>query len=284
MMTAMTPAPEPSEDDHAPALGLLLRRWRRDRGLSQLDLATDAQISARHLSYLETGRAQPSREMVQRLVDTLALARADAQALFVASGFAPPPSHGGANLTAADLAPIRQILDTMLRQQEPYPALVIDADWTVQARNRAAVRLLGPFRAAYTMDTTRAANAMHVVFHPGGLRPFIDDWPDFAGRMLHLLDQEVALGSMAAARLLADLQVYDGIASARAALAREATRVPVTTLRLRRHDVVLAFISTFTTFAGPADAALQRLKIECFFPADDATAIAARRAADEADQ
>ena len=163
------------------------------RRLTQIELAVDADISARHLCFLETGRSQPSREMVQLLGSALDLPLEERNALHVAAGFVPP--YGDKGLAAENLQPVRQALDFILRQQEPYPGIVIDGHWDVRIRNQASARLLKPFRDSYEMENGLADNAMHVVFHPKGLRQFMVNWDEFARQLIQILHRDVAQGS-----------------------------------------------------------------------------------------
>ncbi|HEY3029866.1 MAG TPA: helix-turn-helix domain-containing protein, partial [Bradyrhizobium sp.] len=149
----------------------LLKHWRNVRRLTQIELAGDANISARHLCFLETGRAQPSREMVHLLGSALDPPLEERNALHVAAGFVPP--YGDQGLAADNWRHVRQALDFILRQQEPYPAIVIDGRWDVRIRNQASGRLFKTFRESFEMESDLADNAMHVVFHPKGLRQFI---------------------------------------------------------------------------------------------------------------
>src|SRR5882757_8986748 len=232
---------------HAVAVGhfgSLLKHWRNARRLTQIELAGDANVSARHLCFLETSRAQPSREMVQLLGSALDLPLEERNALHVAAGFVPP--YGDLGLAAENLQHVRQALDFILRQQEPYPGIVIDGRWDVRLRNGASVRLFKPFREAYAMESGLADNAMHVVFHPKGLRQFIVNWDEFAGQMIQILHREVAQGSRAAAQLLDEIMTYPGL-SAEWRLPRQVSASsPVMTMHLAKGDYCLAFISTFT--------------------------------------
>jgi len=257
--------------------GHLLRHWRQLRRLSQLELAGKAGVSGRHLSFLESGRSQPSREMVQLLGAALDLPLDERNVLHVAAGFVPP--YGNRDVAAENVPHVRQALDFILRQQEPYPAIVIDGHWDIRFRNEASHRMFAPFRGAYRMAPEIAGNAMHSVFHPEGLRPFIDNWRDFAGEMIQILHREVAQGSRVSAELLDEIRRYPGLAGILKPASPPASSSPVMTMQLRKDELRLAFFSTFTTFAMPADAALQQLKIECFYPADDATAAIARKLA-----
>ena len=158
----------------------LLKHWRNVRRLTQIELAGDANVSARHLCFLETGRAQPSREMVQLLGSALDLPLEERNALHVAAGFVPP--YGDRGLAADNLQHVRQAFDFILRQQEPYPGIVIDGHWDVRIRNEASRRLFKAFHESYEMESDIADNAMHVVFHPKGLRQFIVNWNESPAR------------------------------------------------------------------------------------------------------
>jgi len=238
----------------------LLKHWRNVRRLTQIELAGDANVSARHLCFLETGRAQPSREMVQLLGSALDLPLEERNALHVAAGFVPP--YGDRGLAADNLQHVRQAFDFILRQQEPYPGIVIDGHWE-----------------SYEMESDIADNAMHVVFHPKGLRQFIVNWNEFAGQMIQILHREVAQGSSVAAQLLDEIMTYPGLSAEWRRPRNPAASSPVMTMQLAKGGFRLAFFSTFTTLAMPADAALQKLKIECFYPADSVTAEKARELA-----
>ncbi|WP_315834465.1 helix-turn-helix transcriptional regulator [Bradyrhizobium prioriisuperbiae] len=255
----------------------LLKQWRHARRLSQIDLASEANISARHLCFMETGRAQPSREMVQLLGAALELPLEEQNALHVAAGFVPP--YGDLGLEAVNLQPVRQALDFILKQQEPYPAIVVDGRWDVRIRNDASRRLFRTFHASYDMEAGLADNAMHAVFHPRGLRPFILNWDEFAGQMIQILHRDIAQGHRVAAQLLDEIVVYPGLPADWKLPRAAGSASPVMAMKLQKGDLRLAFFSTFTALAMPTDAALQKLKIECFFPADNATATKAHELA-----
>jgi transcriptional regulator with XRE-family HTH domain len=258
--------------------GSLLRHWRQIRRLSQLELAAEAAVSARHLCFLETGRSQPSRDMVQLLGNTLDLPLNEQNALHLAAGYAPP--FGERDLNALDLEHVQGALEFILRQQEPYPGIVIDGRWDIRMRNDASRRLFRPFHKAYEMDDARVGNAMHVVFHPRGLRQFIVNWEEFAGSLIQLLHREVAQGGNSAASQLRDeILGYPGLPSGWKVPHGPAHASPVLPMHLRKGELDLAFFSTLTMFAMPLDVSLQQLKIECFYPADTTTAEVARRLA-----
>src|SRR3954447_24163833 len=152
----------------ATAFGTVLRRWRTARGMSQLPLAPEAGISTRHLSFLETGRAQPSREMVQLLAGMLDVPLGDRNALLVTAGYA--PAYGERPLSAPELEPVRRALPFTLRQQEPFPVLVVDGAWNIVMGNEGASRIFRLF--AEPGDMAQPINVMRTVFCPGGLRRY----------------------------------------------------------------------------------------------------------------
>jgi transcriptional regulator with XRE-family HTH domain len=208
--------------------GTLLRHWRSARGLSQLRLAMEAGISARHLSFLETGRARPSREMVQLLVGMLQVPTADRNALLIAAGYAPIYEIGTAASAAAP-EHVQRAVDAILRQQEPYPALVLDSDANVMRRNAAARHIFDIFYGP--RQDCPPVNVVGTIFDPRGLRPFIVNFESVARSVLH--------GS--------------------------GCDNPLVNLELRKGDLSLAFFSTTTTVAGvrvkslfPADAGTEQ--------------------------
>jgi transcriptional regulator with XRE-family HTH domain len=253
----------------------LLRHWRQLRRVSQLELAGKANVSARHLSFLESGRSQPNREMAQLLGIALDLPIAEQNALYLAAGFVPPT--GDYDQAADNIPHVRQALDFILKQQEPYPAIVMDGRWDVRLRNESTKRMFSTFRQVYEMPVDIADNAMHAVFHPKGLRQFIVNWPEFAGEFIQILHREVARGSRVSSRLLDEIMVYPGLTDFAKPAGASIPSSPIMTMQLQKGDFRINFFSTFTTFAMPANAALQQLKIECFYPADTVTAETARK-------
>jgi len=256
-----------------PAFGRMLRQWRDARHMSQLMLATEAGISSRHLSFLETGRAQPSREMVQLLTGMLDVPLGERNALLVAAGYA--PAYGDRSLAAPDLEPVRRALEYILRQQEPFPALVLDGEWNVVLSNDAAHRVFELFKS-----TAHTPNVMRKVFDPDGIRPFIVNWACIAECLMQALHREVATtGSDALMRLRDDLLAFPGVPKRWRTPDALASFPPFVSMELKRGDVSMTFFSTITTFATARDVMLQHLKIECFFPADATTDQTARRLA-----
>jgi transcriptional regulator with XRE-family HTH domain len=262
------------------SFGTLLRRWRDARGMSQLILATEAGISTRHLSFLETGRAQPSREMVQLLAGMLDVPLGDRNALLVSAGYA--PAYGERPLSAPELEPVRRALQFTLRQQEPYPALVVDGEWNIVMRNEGAARIFDLFTGPPCDDCAddRGHNVMRTVFHPNGLRRFIVNWEELAQCLVNSLHRHVAeTGSESMTRLRDELLGYPGVPTRWSVPDPTLTMPPLVSMHLRKDDLSLTFFSMITTLGTPQDVTLQQLKIECFFPADTITEQLARRLA-----
>jgi transcriptional regulator with XRE-family HTH domain len=254
------------------AVGALLRQWRTARRLSQLELALEADVSSRHLSYVETGRSQPSRDMVLRLADALEIPLRERNALLVAAGYAPLYFETG--LLAPEMAQVRSAIDLILRQQEPYPAFVLDRHWDIRMANQAAPRCTRFLLGAEPTES----NMMRLVLHPNGLRPLMANWEETAGDLVrHLHNQIAASPSDERAKgLLAEVLAYPGIPARWRTREIGAPTTPLLTTIFRKGDVELRFFSTFTTFGTPHDVTLEELRIECSFPADETTATASR--------
>jgi len=261
----------------ATAFGTVLRRWRTARSMSQLTLATEAGISTRHLSFLETGRAQPSREMVQLLAGMLDVPLGDRNALLVSAGYA--PAYGERPLSAPELEPVRRALEFTLHQQEPFPALVVDGEWNIVMRNEGAARIFDLFVTRDCGDA-EVPNVMRTVFCPEGIRRYIVNWEELAECLVHSLHRQVAAtGNDAMARLRDELLAYPGVPSRWSVPDPTVAMPPLVSMQLKKDDLSLTFFSMITTLGTPRDVTLQQLKIECFFPADAATEQTARHLA-----
>ncbi|HEY9428689.1 MAG TPA: helix-turn-helix transcriptional regulator [Gemmatimonadaceae bacterium] len=257
----------PSLPAPATRLGALLRQWRAARRVSQLDLALEAGVSTRHLSYVETGKAQPSRDMVARLADTLDVPLRERNALLVAAGYAPEfPERA---LDTPELAPIRRAIELIVEHQEPYPAFVLDRRWDVQLTNRAAGRVAG-----FLIGGSRHTNMVRQFFDPADLRAVVVNWEEVAGDLIRHLHDEVAAvpSDVAAYALLEEVLRYPGVPSRWHTRDLGAAPPPLLTVHFRKGDQELRFFSTITTFGRPLDVTIDELRIECTFPADDATA------------
>jgi len=244
--------------------GPLLRRWRTRRRLSQLDLAVEAGVSTRHLSFIETGRAQPSREMVLLLARALDVPLRDRNDLLTTAGYA--PIYRATSLDAPAMAQVRRALDFILRQQEPYPALVLAR---VQAvfLDPKVVAGLGP------------PNAMRLMFHPGGFRPFIVNWEATAASLIQWLHRDAVSGrgDDETRRLLDELLAYPDVPRQWRSLDLDASTAPFLPIEFARDGLRLRYFTTLTSLGTPHDITLQELRIESFFPADEATEDASRR-------
>jgi transcriptional regulator with XRE-family HTH domain len=260
--------PSPSVNLPKGNFGALLRRWRVIRRLSQLHLALDAEISIRHLSCLERCRAQPSREMVLRLAEALQVPLRERNALLLAGGYAPIYQH--TRLDTMELEGARHALDLLLRQQEPYPAFVVDRYWNILRMNDGMKRFLALFLAC---DGLALGNAIRLVFHPQGLRPFIQNWENVAARLMRRVHREAAANpcdeKMKA--FLDELLSYPGVPARWRLLDFDGTAPPFLTIDYRWKDSTLRLFSMITTFGTAQDIELQELRIESFFPADEAT-------------
>jgi len=258
------------------AFGGLLRQWRARRRLSQLALAVEAEISPRHLGFLELGRAQPSADMVQRLSLALDLSLRDQNVLLFAAGYAPRYCETG--LEAPGLAQARRALEFMLRQQEPYPALVLDRYWNVLMANEATKRV-----QEYFLDLTAVAelgpqNAMRLLLHPRAFRPYIVNWETMAAALIQWLHREVVngAGDEPMRRLLDELLSYPGVPRHWRTADLDAATAPFLAIEFRKNDLTLRFFTTLTSFGTPHDVTLQELRIESFFPADEETELSLR--------
>jgi transcriptional regulator with XRE-family HTH domain len=253
-------------------VGDLLRDWRQRRRLSQLALALEAEVSARHVSFLETGRAQPSREMLLRLADQLEIPLRDRNTLLVAAGFAPVFPERSLDDPALQAA--REAVDLLLAGHEPYPAIAIDRHWTLVAANRAIAPLLAGISPELLQPPV---NVLRLSLHPGGLAPRIANLRQWRDHLLERLAHQVEItADPTLANLLDELRRYpidSGGDQPQSVSDAAGILVP---LRLRTEHGLLTFLSTTTIFGTPVDVTLSELAIESFFPANAETAEALR--------
>jgi transcriptional regulator with XRE-family HTH domain len=249
-----------------PRVGTLLRDWRQRRRMSQLDLALEAGVSARHVSFVETGRSRPSAEMVVQLAEHLDVPLRDRNALLLAAGYA--PAYAQRDLDEPEMGPVRDAIDRVLRGHEPFPAIVVDRHWGLIAANRA-VPLLVAGAAAHL--TEPPVNVLRLSLHPEGMAPRIVNLGEWRAHLLDRLGrQAVVSGDPAMFALHEELAAYPGGEPGHAP-DLEAGAIAVA-LRLRVDGEELAFISTATTFGTATDVTVSELAIESFFPADERTA------------
>jgi transcriptional regulator with XRE-family HTH domain len=249
-------------------VGEHVRQWRERRRLSQLDLALRAEVSTRHLSFVETGRAAPSREMVIRLAEHLEVPLRERNELLISAGYA--PLYAETPLEAPTMAAVRDALRQVLTGHEPFPALVVDRHWNMLEANRA-VGLLTSGIAPELLEAP--VNVLRASLHPRGLAPRIANLGEWRGHLLERLRRQVALtADRELSELYAELRAYPGEPPA-AVLPEPAVVAP---LRLRQDGGELALFSIVATIGTPLDITVSELVIESFFPADAATAAALR--------
>ncbi len=249
----------------APHVGDYLREWRQRRRLSQMDLALEAEISTRHLSFLETGRSQPSREMVLLLAEKLDMPLRERNIMLVAAGFAPVYSQR--SLDDPALGSMRQAVDLVLKGHDPYPALAVDRHWSLVSANEALVSLIGDVDPALMRPPV---NVLRLSIHPAGLARRIVNFTEWRKHLVHRLQRQVdATGDAVLAGLIEELRSYPTPdAAARAPRAGHDYAGIVVPLQLTTDDGVLTLFSTITIFGTPVDVTLSELAIEAFFPAD----------------
>jgi transcriptional regulator with XRE-family HTH domain len=254
-----------SENKMLPAL---LKHYRRARGMSQLDLASAADVSPKHLSFLETGRAKPSREMLLRLGGTLALSLRDQNALLAAAGLAEIYRETEiGQMTPA----IRNALERMMSAHEPLPLVVFDANYDVRMLNHGAQLLLGRLVPPAQLGTR--ANVLELCFDPAALRPHIENWEQVARHLLNRLAREhLSSGRERLGLLLSRLLAYPEVPSDFRELDLGSAVEPVLEVRFRLQGHSFGFLTTITAFTSPQDVTLDELRIESYFPLDAETA------------
>jgi transcriptional regulator with XRE-family HTH domain len=267
--TAITPAANLTQG--ADMFGPMLRAWRRRRGASQLALALQSGVSQRHVSFLESGRARPSREMVVQLTSALDVPLRQRNAMLLAAGFA--PVYRESNLGAPELTPVRQAIDRMLKQQEPYPAVVIDRLWNLLEANEAAVAFTmflheGPPPAP---PAGKQPNLLRSLLDPKGLRPKIANWEEVARYLVSTTYAEIlaAGGEPKALAFIEEVMAYPDVPASFRKLRFEDRPPPVLTLDYIVGGKSLSVFTTIATLGTPQDITLQEVRIECFFPADE---------------
>jgi transcriptional regulator with XRE-family HTH domain len=252
-----------------PTFAERLKWWREHRGFSQLALAGRAGVSQRHLSFLELARAQPSRDMVDRLATALDVPLRQHNQLLLAAGFA--PEWRQRDLAAPDLAGVASALDYMLAQQEPYPAVVVDRHWNLLKSNAGAVRLV-EFLVGPIMPGT-AINLADALVGPDVLRPHLTNWTEVVRHFIRSVEADAAAdGSTETIALLDRLMGYKGVRTALRLDPSKADAGPVLAMHFQKGGLSLRLFTTIATLGTPQDITLQELRIESFFPMDEATA------------
>lgn len=271
MNTTRSHSSKASQPGARDPFGAHLRHWRTHRRLSQLDLAQEAEVSTRHLSYVETGRAAPSREMVLRLAERLEVPLRERNALLVAAGFA--PMYRQRSLDDPAMAAARRAVDLVLKGHEPFPALAVDRHWNLVAHNALVPMLM---EGASPALLQAPINVLRLSLHPDGLAPRIANLAQWRTHLLERLQQQIAATGDAVLQALHDeLEAYPAphvshdLPTIDTALSAVAVPIQFVT-----PNGVLSFISTITIFGTPVDVTLQELAVESFFPADEQTAAA----------
>jgi len=251
--------------------GRLLKDWRRLRGRSQLNLALDAEVSSRHLSFIENGRSKPSREMVLRLTEALEIPLRDRNSFLNAAGYA--NLYRQSALDDAELEPALNALRFMLERHEPYPAFVVDRLWNLLLVNEASQSLLAACGLADETRATLGTNMMRLTLHPDGLKPHIENWAEVAEALLVRARQEAAaaFGDDPLKDLLLEVESYRGVDQLLPRLKLSPRAAPVIPLILRIGNTRLSWFSVIATFGTPQDVTLQEIRLETLAPADDAT-------------
>ncbi|SOE92160.1 transcriptional regulator, XRE family [Burkholderia sp. D7] len=255
-------------------LGLLLRQWRDMRGRSQFELSLDAGVSQRHISFIESGRSVPSRQMLMDVAQALDVPLRERNTLLLAAGYA--PLYQESAWDALEMQSVCNALGRILRQHEPFPAVVMDRYWNVLMTNKSTPRLFNCFIDMAARKGPR--NMLHLMFDPAGMRPFVANWEDVAKSLIQRVYRE-SVGRVIDEKtqeLLTQLLAYPGVQtdwkSPRALSTVPSTRtLPVIPISFIKDDQVLSYFSMVTTVGTPQTVAAQELRIECMFPADDET-------------
>ncbi|WP_193187246.1 helix-turn-helix domain-containing protein [Nisaea sediminum] len=248
-------------------IGQQLRDWRRRRRLSQLDLALEADISSKHLSFVETGRARPSREMILLLCERLAVPPREQNLLLLAGGYA--PHFPARTLDDPSLAAARKAVEQVLSGHEPYPAVAVDRHWSLVSANRMIPPLLDGISPALLEPPV---NVLRIALHPDGLAPRIRNLAEWRHHLLHRLRQQIEVSADAGLiELLQELESYPFRRSGPPEHQADYGGVFVP-LELDTPVGTLSMFSTITVFGTPIDITLSELAIEAFFPADEHTA------------
>jgi transcriptional regulator with XRE-family HTH domain len=251
--------------------GPMLRAWRRRRGASQLALALQSGVSQRHVSFLESGRARPSREMVVQLTSALDVPLRQRNAMLLAAGFA--PVYRESNLAAPELAPVRQAIDRILKQQEPYPAIVVDRLFNfIQGNDAANAFTLFLFEGPPPASPSgKPPNILRWLLDPKALRPKLANWEEVARHLVSTTYAEILAdgGEPKALAFIEEVMAFPDVPESFRRLRFEERPLPVLTLDYIVNGRSLSVFTTIATLGTPQDVTLQEVRIECFFPADE---------------
>lgn len=254
-------------------VGSLMAYWRNQRRMSQLALATEAEVSPRHVSFIESGRSNPSRDMVLLLASVLDVPLRERNRLLAAAGFA--PVYQQSPMEAPQLAVVKQALDAILAQHRPFPAVVLDRGWNIVKANDAGERFFAFLLAGQAPPAP--ANVLRLIFHPQGLRPHITNWEEVAEGLIQRVHRE-AVGQIVDDELRAlvnEVLAYPGVPAHWRRPDLGASMLPIIPVCFEREGRRFVYFSTVTTLGTPVDVTAQETRIECFFPVDDETRAAA---------
>jgi len=255
--------------------GRLLKEWRGRRGLSQLGLAVAAHTTQRHVSFIESGRAAPTREIILRLAATMDVPLRQQNALLLAGGYAPAWRERA--LAEPALAMVSRALDHMLAQHEPFPAFVVDRRWNLLRANAGAARL-SAFLLGPPAEPPAPVNLAVALMSQQGLRPFIANWPEVALYFLRGVQADAqADGTQETAALLEELLALPDVASLSEGWPLDDGQPPVLPMHFRHDGVSLRLFTTIATLGTPRDITAQEIRVECFYAVDDATEMVFRR-------
>jgi transcriptional regulator with XRE-family HTH domain len=264
----------PGRDQYFSDFSAALRYWRGKRGYSQLQLSAIGDVSQRHISFLESGRSQPSKDLILKLGTVLDIPLRQRNVMLLAAGFA--AAYQERKLSDPEMSVVKQALAFMLAQQSPYPALVVDRLWNLQLSNAPAagmIKWLLGMPADQPVPDNGAVNVLRLMFDPAGLRPYVANWKEVCADLLQWIQREAMSDGPGseATLLLAELAQFAGSLPDGEAAGLERPALPFLPVTLRKDGVELNLFTTIATLGTPRDVTLHELRIESFFPADDAT-------------
>lgn len=271
----MTLSADPAAGSAASSYGGILREWRRARGASQLELSLLCGLSQKHLSFLESGRSRPSRGMVLHLASALGVPLRQQNAMLLAAGFA--PMYKERSLQSPEMRPIERAFSYVLRQQEPFPALVVDRAYNILRANGGMAALLAFLTGAAGMPPgDQPLNAVELTLRPDGLRPWIENWEEVAAWLLRRLRAEAMIegaGKQAQLDMLKRLRSLPGVSELDRGAQHEQDLPPTLVVRFIKGQTRLSLFSVIASLGTPLDVSLQGVHVELFFAADEATEV-----------
>jgi transcriptional regulator with XRE-family HTH domain len=252
-----------------------LRYWREKRGYSQLKLSADSGVSQRHISFLEGGRSQPSKELILKLGTVLDIPLRQRNIMLLAAGFA--PAYQERKLSDPELASVKQALDFMLQQQAPFPALVVDRLWNlVMSNGPAGMMMKWLLDLPEDMPLPRdGVNVLKLMLDPAAVRKHLRNWEAVCADLLHWIQREAMSDGPGseATKLLQELLAMPGMQQVSSTPNLDARALPFLPMEIEKDGVQLKLFTSITTLGTPHDVTVHELRVECFFPADEATAV-----------